>query len=400
MNDERDRPPLEIGWITAGPMSETDRRAVEQARREAKDQLKRRLPEFDWRMPLLRRDELSGQALVDPVDLLGYAVGRRDRQRWDMAVAVTEAELVSRTKPFSLATFSRALETAVVSTSRLDPVAEDPEATDERRVAVIAERLTRLVLRAVGHIAGLSLADDATNLMGPVLDESALDGPAVWSDEQLARLAARLRQMADRRLEENPDYRRAGGWRFGLVALWLNRRELLQAIRQARPWQFPMRLSRLTTAAVSTLLVLMMTAEAWDLGVGLAPVTVGSLSVLSVLLTTAYVVRRQGLLVRRAARDRTEQTIVTNVATVAVVLLGMTTTFVLLASLSLVLGGLLFRGELVEGWAASVPTTVGWDHYLRMAGLTASLGLGIGSLGASFESQRYFQHVTYVDEEI
>ena len=34
-----------------------------------------------------------------------------------------------------------------------------------------------------------------------------------------------------------------------------------------------------------------------------------------------------------------------------------------------------------------------------MTGLVSSLGLLIGSLGASFEGHHYFRHVIYADEE-
>jgi hypothetical protein len=54
----------------------------------------------------------------------------------------------------------------------------------------------------------------------------------------------------------------------------------------------------------------------------------------------------------------------------------------------------------VQNWAASEANPIGADDYAVFVAFVASLGLLIGALGASFESQDYFRHITYVDEEI
>jgi hypothetical protein len=77
----------------------------------------------------------------------------------------------------------------------------------------------------------------------------------------------------------------------------------------------------------------------------------------------------------------------------------MTTTYLLLFGLTLLLSGTLFTPSLLQGWAVSVEGALTTQHYLSHAGLVAALGLVIGALGASFEGQYYFQHITYVDEE-
>jgi hypothetical protein len=92
-----------------------------------------------------------------------------------------------------------------------------------------------------------------------------LDTMNHFSDEQLARQRLALKEIADQRLEESSQGR-TNPVRFAFRAAWLNRRELAEAILAARSWQFPIRLSRLTIASVSTLVILLLTAEAWDLG--------------------------------------------------------------------------------------------------------------------------------------
>lgn len=160
-----------------------------------------------------------------------------------------------------------------------------------------------------------------------------------------------------------------------------------------------MRLSRLTTAAFSALLLLVITAEAWDLGMSQAPELVAALSTATLILTSAYILRRQQLLVRRDSSRLTELAVVSHVSIVVSVFLGMLTTYLLLFAVTLALARTLFSQHLVEGWAVSLGGQVLGHHYLVFSAFVASLGILIGALGASFEDQNYFRHVAYVDEE-
>jgi hypothetical protein len=201
-------------------------------------------------------------------------------------------------------------------------------------------------------------------------------------------------------LEEQLDKTKGGTGGFYIRALWLLRKDIMSAVLQAKPWQFPFRLSRLTTAALSTLLILMMTAEAWDLGMSqqLLWMSIFSLGVL--LGTSLFIVKRQKLLLRRSQRRLTEQIVVTNVASSLIVMVGMAVTYLMLFSLTLLFAEALFMEPLVASWAASLDGRIGLPNYLSLAQLTASLGLLIGALGASFEGQDYFRHIAYVDEEL
>jgi hypothetical protein len=108
------------------------------------------------------------------------------------------------------------------------------------------------------------------------------------------------------------------------------------------------------------------------------------------------------LLIRRG-RQQTEQTVVTSVSSFGIVLAGMSVTWVSLMVFGLLLSALLFEPALVSSWAnSSRIDSVNLDlaTMVQMSCFSASLGLLIGALGASFESQHYFRHVIYVDEEI
>ncbi|NND97878.1 MAG: hypothetical protein HKN47_11175 [Pirellulaceae bacterium] len=224
---------------------------------------------------------------------------------------------------------------------------------------------------------------------------------SMLDEGQIARQRDALAEIADQRLEEGAG-QRLNNLSFASQAVWINRREIGEAILAARPWEFPKRLSRLTLASVSTVAILLMTAESWDLALSQPQGRVATLAVFSLVVTTTYVILRQQLLVRRT-RARSEQRIVTSISGIGIVFVGMTVTWLALLLLAFVVSSLLFDGPLIASWAASMDLEgsdiSAWDH-LQMAWFCGSVGLLIGALGASFESQNYFRHIIFVDEEI
>jgi hypothetical protein len=144
---------------------------------------------------------------------------------------------------------------------------------------------------------------------------------------------------------------------------------------------------------------LLVTAEVWELGMSQSAAQVVGLSICALMLTYIYILQRQQLLVRRQAGSLSEQTVITNVAITSVVLLGMLTTDVWLFSGVLGLSLLIFRRPVVAGWVVALGGDIQPFHYVVLAAFVASLGILIGALGASFEQQHYFRHITYIDEE-
>ena len=390
---------IEIGWLVVGRLDEVDRRAVALAREQMERRLREWFPEFDWRLPLVERDHPTRAARVKPVTLFDAAVAERDVRRWDFVIVVTPQDLVSHYRPYALAALSRSLEAAVISTSRIDPQRAGSGADEESRVRTIAHRASVLALHLFGHRNGLTHVTEPTDVMLEISATDELDAMRELTAAERDTMRTSLEQLADLRLEEQGEFAQANTLRFYLSSLWVNRREIARSVVEARPWQFPFRLSRLTTAAMSALLVLLMTAEVWDLAMSLPPVRCGVLSVATLLLTTGYVLARQQLLLRREGPRLSEQLVIKNVSSLSIVLAGMLTTYLLLFGLTLVLGFSLYPDRLVATWAASVPEEIIFGHYLRLASFIGSLGILIGALGASFEDQSYFRHVIYVDEE-
>lgn len=394
-------PLVEIGWLVAGRLDAADWQATQQAQQSVIAVLESTFPQFRWRMPIVRRDELTTGPREEPAVLLEHGVDERNTKHWDFTVIVTGAQLIGHYGAESIAVVSRSLDSVVISTSQLDPRANDPNASQPQRTSAMTSWLRRLVLYTFGRLCGLAQTeDDETNLLFSPAELSDIDRPAEFTEEQRERLVKELAEIADRRLEETTAYQRANRFKFYFLSTWVNRREIVTAVREAKPWQFPFRLSRLTTAGLSAMVILMVTAEVWELAISQRGWFVTLLSLVAVIAATTYVILRQGLYIRRRKSRLTEQTVTTNVTTVLVVLLGMTTTYLLVFGTALLAGLLLFRGRLVNNWAGEGSHPPLLDEYCLLAAFVAALALFIGALGATFESNHYFRHITFVDEEV
>ena len=390
---------IEIGWVLVGRLDETDRDAIYQARNCLLDSLRDTFPDFTWRMPIVQREELGQHYHAEPAVLLDYGMTEREVKHWDFAVILTDADLVSHYKPYALGAVSRSVSVAMISTARLDPQSTRSTAPTGERLVVMRRRICALVQHLFGHLNGLVHHDDTGCYMYNVERVEDLDRMDSFCPRQVEQLRANLHEVADVRLEEEEPSVRGRAFWFYLRGMWRGRADIVRAILHARPWEFPFRLSRLTTAAVSVLLILLMTAEAWDLGMSQSVGLVVGLSCTALVITSAYILRRQQLLMRRDVSILSEQSVITNSAITMVVLLGMLTTYSGLFFAALGLSTWLFSHQLVVGWAASLNGEIHTVHYVVLAAFVASLGLLIGALGASFEQHYYFRHVTYIDEE-
>ena len=389
---------LEIGWIVAGKLEDIDLRAARNARDAVLAFFRETFPGTQFRMPMIHRDELVHDLREEAVVLLDYAVTQRNVKRWDYTIVVTSADLIGHYKTDALAAVSRTLESAVLSTTRIDPRASREQVDREERLSRLTHRIRELVLHSLGHLMGLDHAESPDNIMYEYSTIAELDAPKTLSPEQIAQVRREIEGTADNRLEEI-SHSRPTAATFYAQAAWLNRHEIVDAIVDAKPWQFPLRLSRLTAAAASAMLILLVTAEVWELSTSQSMLSVASLSALSVVFTTIYILIRQKLFVRRERSLLSEQNVVTNIATFSIVLSGILTTYWLFFTTTLLLGYVFFDANVVANWT-DFKQTMPLGHYFLLSGFIASLGIFIGSLGASFEQQHYFRHITFVDEEI
>ena len=388
---------IEVGWLLFPSSPDAHLEEAAEARGEVLDRLSTLFPEFNWVMPESRQVVPEPDERVAPVDLLERAERERDRYGWDFAIAITDLDLESHARSYAMGTPSRALGVAVLSTARLDE-RRRTGARSERAARFVRDRVTALALHLFGDLNGVDHVDDPADFMNLPESVDDLDRMESFGDSCIAQFRQALLEVADPRLEEATTPQ-PSGIRFYLRAAWRNRGAVADAVLRSRPWQFPYRLSKLTTAAVSTMTVLLISAEAWELGMSQSLATVIVASTLTLILTSAFVVHRQRMLLRRHQRQYTEQRAIGMASIVLSVLVGMLTTYVLLFVGTLFLSQALVRPSLVDAWSGSFADDVEFAHYLLMSGFVATLGLAIGALGASFEAPDYFKHIALVDEE-
>lgn len=393
--------PIEIGLIVAGELDQVDTQAVQRVKESLLAEWESSFPRFAWTIELIWRRELVGGNRVEPMILIDMAREERDGRDWDFVFVITSAELITHYKPFAYAVISRSVDTAVISTVRIDPRMEKPLADSDSRIRSVSQRLVTLIRQAFGAINGLEHESELANVMTPIENLTDLDDleNADWLEEQEVYLNRQLELIADLRLEEAEPPPLQGTFRFYLKSAWINRHEIRDAILRARPWEFPVRLNRMTTATCSTAVILLCTAELWELAINQSLTTLIVFALMAICVTTAYITKRQQLLVRRESRI-SEQSVITNVSAVGVVLAGMLVTFVSAIGLIILAALGLFQSQVIHHWADLEPGELSGFHYVYLAVFAASLAIIIGALGASFEEQQYFRHITFVDEEI
>ena len=279
---------IEIGVVVAGELDSFDRKALLAAIDAVCSTLTQlhQAAGLTFRFVRVERRELIAGTRVEPSVLLRQAQEERDSKGWDFAFVVTAAELLGKYSASScFAALSRPLDAAVFSTSLIDPQAGGETIGSSQRVERLADRLTRLMLHAIGHLAGLPQVDADDRIMLRPTSVTDLDAVAKFNDFERSKIQRALVETADQRLEER-NGAPGNELSFLMRASWINRQEIIEAVYAARPWQFPRRLSGLTIASVSTLLILLMTAEAWDLALSQSMLSVTLLGVFVAIATT------------------------------------------------------------------------------------------------------------------
>ena len=390
------RPLVEIGWVVIGQFDKIDETAIRAAREQVRAYLREVLPQFSWRVPLIFRSEPStGASQVQPILLLDQAVAERQSKGWDFAVAFTASDLHTMRKPYALGTPSQGLDASTISTARLDPAAQRSVVSKSERETVLRRRIAALFYHLLGDLVGLAHSDDPTSPMFPPDLPEDLDRTGGYTAAEQALLADLLNDVADLRVEETRGSPR-GRWSFTARVVARSGDEIWEAVLRNRPWTLVWHLSKFTGAALSTLLILMLTAEVWDVGVRLPLEGVIIALSLVLALTTYFVVTRQRLLTRRMRGRLTEQVVVTDLAIVLTILGAMVSMALVLIMLALGIIWLMPE-ELAARWTDIA--VLYWHDNLALAGAVTIVGLVIGALGASIEEQTTFRHVAFIDEE-
>lgn len=400
------RPPIEIGLVLAGEFTGSQQRLLKAVKTRLAAELEMRLPAFLWQLPISIRRDIAENSREQSSELLRQATEERNLHGWDFALLIIDHELIAHYRSFALAALSRPLDAAVISTSRIFPDSDGPgNHTDLPDDDLVIARITTLLLRALAHLGGLKSRKEPKSLLNNPGSPAELDAMDVLSEQEERELIETLTNVADQRLEETMGAPRSSpihSAAFVLRAGIINREQIVESLIAARPWQFPRRLSRLTTAAVTTVTLLMMTAEGWDLGLSQSWQVMLWLSLIVIGMTTQYICVGQKLLLNRSAIQQ-EQIAVTHISAYGIVLCGLLVTWLYMFTFALAATYLLFPQVLVSQWIGTETdghSLITLASYAKMGSFCASLGILIGALGASFEDQYHFQHVIFVDEEL
>lgn len=387
MSHAEGRAQLEVGWILCGSITRPENAEVDAAVERLRRRLEAAAPAFAWHWRHTRAVCPSQSAPVaDLMDLVDTGLASLDMQGLDFLFIVTDAPLASGDGGRLCAATASTLGIAVISLDALD--------TGDQRLAV---RFEALAVYLFGQLAGLSASLGAGTLMSDPPFTQGLEDRREFSPDERALLGAALTRVADARIEERG---MSGKLSFYLASVAENWREILRSFVRVRPWLMPLKLSRLTTGAFSALFVLMVTAEAWELGMALSLTAVAALSLASLAGTSAYVLVRQRLLAPARAQRLTEQLAVMQFAVALGVLAGLISTYLVLFLASVAATKLLFPPDLVAGWTGLAPEQLDGARFAALSGFVSALGVIIGALGASFESQRYLRYLALIDYQL
>ncbi|MDP0491368.1 MAG: hypothetical protein Q7Q71_09995 [Verrucomicrobiota bacterium JB023] len=382
IDGQLERGQVVVGWVVQ-PIPGREEAQFGQLAKQAAEafgaQLSRQFPHFRWVMDVTERAPCQAeQSRLDPLQLLGIGCNEKLVRRWDFALVVTQADLVARTRPFTLGTPSSALETAVLSTNRYPADEDEPWL----RMAAVAQYL-------LGHMLGLSPSEPGA--MRRPLD-SGQSELGDFSEEDRETVEARLEEVADLRLEEAGEKPGLGFWLRTLIA---DPKGILVDVLGYEPWKQPFRLGRLTAAAFVSMLLLFLGAESWELGMATRDRVLGAGAFLSILAGTVVLYHGQNLHELTRQRRLSEQLVRSRVVLKLTLLSGMASLWLMLLVLSFLIA-LSFPREVIAGW---VGHAISLPDLLRFSFFTSTLGTLAGALGGNLEDEGSFKSKLLIDEE-
>ncbi len=369
------RPEVVVGWLLGADLRDPELLAAyELARERVRELLAEALPEFEWKSPYAERRVHLPRGGLDPVGLLEMGVDEKLHRRWDFAIVIVPNELIPRHRPYALGLSSRALEVAVLSTSRLS--------TGERLV----EEITALALHFLGHLFGLEHA--GAGPMRPVLEPGDLV-PEPYRPGEIAQIRAYLKRVVITRLEEESE--RWNAVSFYLETLRQDPGSVFRQVLEHAPWRLPLYLGRFTAAAAVSTVYLVITSDAWALAASLPPAGIVGFTLVALLFSTFFLFHGQDL--GRLGHERTwrEQLARTRIVLFLTLGLGMLSLWALVFALTLVAGAAFPRSLLVQ-WA-------GRDAVLPFAGFSAALGVVAAAMGGNLEEEAEIKAELFIDEE-
>lgn len=374
-------PALEVGWLrcTAGADDDSALPRLPVALRE---DLEAVASGYAWAWREYESDcGLPDAAEVPVMDLVDIGLAFLDTDELDFLFIVTTRPLLGRRGERVRAATASAAGVAVISTA-------DWASAGATQTLCSGDLPLRLFGQLVGVTTLPGVDDGRPDAAGP-------KGPNRPRGRDEGALREALARVADPRIEERG---RRGRLAFYLGSIAENWRQILISLVRVQPWLMPLRLGRLTTAAASTLFVLLVTAEGWELGMAQSGTTVTVLALVALVGTSAYVLQRHRLLVPWHGLRLREQIVAMQTAVALGVVAGLASTYLVLFGVTLLAAWSLFPPALVSAWSGIEQARTVAD-YLILSAFFSAVGVIIGALGASFEDQVHLRQLALIDRE-
>ena len=320
-----------------------------------------------------------------PLEFLEIGIAEKMERDLPFVVVVTEVDLSSSSRAYTLALPSRLTNVVVVSTRRLDPGfwGEEPDA--ERA----ARRLAALMRHGFGHLVGLVHEADPADAMGALGSVEALDRMGDFSPAQRERIARALPYEANERST------REGKLGFVAETLARDAGAIGRAVARANPVRLLSRMPTMLAAALSVIVVLLFSAETWDVAYAVSVPQIVLLSLVC-LGSAAFVLHRTFAFEALMSRDRrlTESGVVTAAATALSLVATLVVMFAFFGGLMYAAIVTVFPERLMESWPGAGEATTTLDH-VKLSLFLAAMGVLAGSLGGRSDSRDLVRGVLF-----
>lgn len=326
----------------------------------------------------------------NPLDFMQIGLAEKAERGLSFLIIVTDVDLSPSKMSYTLALPSRLTNIALVTTRRLNPEFWGRE-TDN---ALAADRLSKLLIHAFGHLLNLSHSANPENVMAKIEGVEALDGMVDFTKAQVDEIEKTLPVEAFERST------RSNKFSFAVSTIFRRLSSIVKAVIRANPLRLVTRMPTMLATAISVIALLLFGAEVWDYAAMASNGQVAGLTILSFAIGT-FVLFRAFSFATVSARDGRvmESSIVTSAATIITLFLTLFVMFLGFAGLMLFFAETIFPRPLMESWT-TVEDARSLDDHIRLATFLAGLGVLSGSLGGSADSRNVVRRVLFMSDEI
>ncbi|BBG02495.1 MULTISPECIES: hypothetical protein [Pseudonocardia] len=184
--------------------------------------------------------------------------------------------------------------------------------------------------------------------------------------------------------------------RLSLTGLRGRIRLLAGMVRANRPWRLVPSLSPAIAAAAAGAAFGIFYSNIWELATALSVGRQATITLVALIAMTTWLILDNGLWESRRSRSLREEMLLSNLSTVLTVAFGVLTMYVLLFGITLTAAALVIPPDYL---GTNIMREAGFDDYLMIAVLSASMGTIAGALGSGFADEGAVRQAAYSRRE-